>query len=165
MHSKQANVQKCHLRQLTNLLVVLDPHAQRVDQDGDHNSSAEVLAVHDLPERVAHQPPETHHLPGRSTQPVLLLFGPPAVPSVPVVEVLGELVYSLTVRVSVAALGLVGQSFGAVRAALRVKGQSHCVHSAEVTNRQLAGELGCSRGRKERSDGDKQKGDTYFVPL
>jgi hypothetical protein len=33
----------------TGLLVVLDPHAHGVDQDGHHYAPAEVLAVHDAP--------------------------------------------------------------------------------------------------------------------
>lgn len=40
------------------LFVVLDPHADGVDQDGDHDASVEVLALHDspqLPPRLAPQ--------------------------------------------------------------------------------------------------------------
>lgn len=82
---------------LTNLLMVLDSHAQSIDQNRNHNPSAKVLAVHDLPESVAHQPPEVNNLGGRFPQPPVLLFGLPAVSSVPVVEVLSELVYPITV--------------------------------------------------------------------
>ncbi len=32
------------------LLVVLDPHADGVDQDGDHDASVEVLALHNSPQ-------------------------------------------------------------------------------------------------------------------
>lgn len=84
----------------TNLLMVLDPHAQSVDQDGDHNPSSKVLAVHDLPKCVAHQPPEANNIRSSSAQPTVLLFGLPAVSPVPVVEVLGEFVYTLAVGVS-----------------------------------------------------------------
>lgn len=81
----------------TNLLMVFDPHAQCVDQNGDHNPSSKVLAVHDLPECVTHQPPEAHNLRRRFAQPTVLLFGLPAVSPVPVVEVLGELVNTIAV--------------------------------------------------------------------
>lgn len=92
---------------LTYLLMVLDPHAQSIDQNSDHNPSSKVLAVHNLPECVAHQPPEANDVRRRFAQPKMLLFGLPAVSPVPVVEVLGELIYALAVRVSggVVALG------------------------------------------------------------
>lgn len=77
--------------------MVFDPHAQSVDQNGDHNPSAKVLAVHDLPERVTHQPPEADDLRRRFAQPAVLLFRLPAVSPVPVVKVLGELVNTITV--------------------------------------------------------------------
>lgn len=80
--------------------MVLDPHAQSVDQDGDHNPSSKVLAVHDLPECIAHQPPEVNNLRSSFAQPAVLLPGLPAVSPVPVVEVLGELIYALAVGVS-----------------------------------------------------------------
>lgn len=59
-----------------HLLVVLDAHAEGVDQDGDHDAPVEVLALHDplqlLPE--AHE--GAHH-------PVAVVAGsaPPAAPS------------------------------------------------------------------------------------
>lgn len=84
---------------LTDLLVVLDPHAQSIDQNGDHNSSSKVLAVHNLAERVAHKPPEADYVCCRLAQPETLPSGLPAVPPVFVVEVLGELVHAIAVRV------------------------------------------------------------------
>lgn len=36
------------------LVVVLDAHADRIDKDGDHNPSVEVLALHDTPELHTH---------------------------------------------------------------------------------------------------------------
>ncbi len=80
--------------------MVLDPHAQSIDQNGDHNPSSKVLAVHDLPECVAHQPPEVHDVCRSFAQPAVLLLWLPTVSPVPVVEVLGEFGNALTVRVS-----------------------------------------------------------------
>lgn len=82
---------------LTNLLMILDPHAQRIDQNSDHNPSAKVLAVHNLPEGVTHKPPESNNVRRRFAQPEVPLF---AVSPVPVVKVLGELIYAFTVRVT-----------------------------------------------------------------
>ena len=154
----------------TNLLVVLDPHAQSVDQNGDHNPTSEILAVHDLPERVTHQPPEVDDLPRRFAQPALLLFGLTAVSPVPEVEVLGELVHALAVRVALhvdAALRFVGQGLGAVGAALGVQCPSSRVHGAaggaEVTGRQLAGELGCSRATEVSCWNLTEKGVIIFT--
>lgn len=84
---------------LTNLLMVLDPHAKCIDQYSDHNPSSKVLAVHNLPEGVAHQPPEANDVRRRFAEPKVLLFGLPAVSPVPVV-VLGELIYTFAVRVT-----------------------------------------------------------------
>lgn len=78
----------------------LDPHTESIDENGNHNPSSKVLAVNDLPERVAYKPPEVHHLPCRSAQAAFLLLGLPAISPVPVVEVLGELVYAFAVGVS-----------------------------------------------------------------
>lgn len=141
----------------TDLLVVFDPHAQRVDENSDHNPSSKVFAVHDFPERVTHQPPEADHPCRRFAQAALLPSGLPAVSPVPVMEVLA---CAVAVRVAGrldavgAALRFVGQGLGAVRAALGVQSQCGRVHGAaggaEVTSRKLAGELGCSGERKVR---------------
>lgn len=80
--------------------MIFNPHAQSIDQNGDHNPSSKVLAVHNLPECVAHQPPEVNHLRCRLAQSTVLLFGLPAVSPVPVMEVLGELIYAVAVGVS-----------------------------------------------------------------
>lgn len=85
---------------LTNLLMILDPHAQCIDQNSDHNPSSKVLAVHNLPEGVTHKPPEANNVRRRFAQPEVLLLGLPAVSPVPVVEVLGELIYAFAVRVT-----------------------------------------------------------------
>lgn len=116
--------------------MVLDPHAQGIDQNSDHNPPSKVLAVDDLPERVAHQPPEANDVRRRLAQARVLLSGLPAVSPVPVVEVLGELVHALAVRVPRglvalrAAFRLIGQGLGAVRATLGVQCQSGRVHGA-----------------------------------
>lgn len=151
-----------HFQEYAHLLVVLDPHAQSIDQNGDHNPSSEVLAVHDLPERVTHQPPEADNVGRRFAQPEALLLGLPAVSPVPVVEVLCELVHAIAVGVS-GGLVAIGGPFCAVGATLKVQCQCCCVHgaagSAEVASRQLARELGCSRVRKVRWrkwDGEKE---------
>lgn len=115
---------------MTDLLVVLDPHAQSVDQNGDHNPAAKVFAVHDLAERVAHQPPEANDVCRRLAQPQALSSRLPAVSPVFVVEVLGELVHAVAVRIPghliavCAALRLVGQRLGTVWAILRVQYES-----------------------------------------
>lgn len=124
---------------LTDLLMVLDPHAQSVDQDGDHNPTTKVFAVHDLAERVAHQPPEADHVCRRLAQPQTLSSRLPAVSPVFMVEVLGELVHAVAVRISSclvavgAALRLVGQRLGAVRAILRVQCERWCVYGTAGT--------------------------------
>lgn len=124
---------------LTDLLVVLYPHAQSVDQNGDHNSTSKVFAVHDLPERVAHQPPEANDVCRRLAQTQTLSSRLPAVSPVFVVEVLGELVHAIAVRIPCrliavgAALRLVGQRLGAVRAILRVQCERCRVYGAAGT--------------------------------
>ena len=140
--------------------MVLDPHAQGIDQNGDHNPSSEVLAVHNLSECIAHQPPEADNVCCRFPQLKVLLFGLPAVPPVSVVKVLGELIHAIAVRVPRgfialrAALWLVCQGLDTVRATLGFQCQSGRVHGiagdAQVTSRQLAGELCCSQVRKVR---------------
>lgn len=77
----------------------LDPHAQSIDQDSDHNPSSKVLAVHNLSECVAHQPPEAHDVCCSFAKPAVLPFGL-AVSPVPVVVVLDGLVHAITIRVS-----------------------------------------------------------------
>lgn len=43
----------------THLFMVLDAHADSVDQDSDHDASVEVLALHDAPQLDAHLHPHT----------------------------------------------------------------------------------------------------------
>lgn len=84
----------------THLFVVFDPHTQCINQNGDHDSSSKILAVHYLPKGITHQPPGSDHSPHRGTQlslPLPGLTAVPVVPVVPVVEVLGELVDALAV--------------------------------------------------------------------
>lgn len=80
--------------------MILDPHAESIDQNSNHNPSSKVFAVHDLPESITHQPPKAHDGCCGFAQPETLFFGLPAVSSVPVAKILGELIHTLTVRVS-----------------------------------------------------------------
>jgi len=101
--------------------VVLDPHAERVDENGHHDPTAKIFAVHDLPEGLAHHVPEGQH-PARSPGPG---SAPLRVPLIAVVGILREFVDPLAVRVGrlvVRQLGLACQRLEAVRAALRVAG-------------------------------------------
>lgn len=82
------------------LLMVLNTHAESIDQDGDHDPSSKVFTVHNLSERVAHQPPEADYVCSGFAQSLVLLFGLSAVPPVPVVDVLSELIHTLAVRVA-----------------------------------------------------------------
>lgn len=79
------------------LLVVLDAHAEGVDQDGDHDPPAEVLAVHNLAKGVTDQPPEGQHGAGLCVH--AQAPSPPAVgvPEVAVLGVLCELINGLAV--------------------------------------------------------------------
>lgn len=92
--------QYTHAEFCTNLLMILNPHAQSIYQDGDHNASSKVLAVHNLSERIAHQPPEADGLGGGFAQPLLLPPALPAVSSAPAVEVLGQLMDAVAIRVT-----------------------------------------------------------------
>lgn len=101
--------------------MVLNPHAECVDENGHHDPTAKIFAVHDLPEGLAHHVPEGQH-PAHSPGPG---SAPLRVPLVAVVGVLRELVDPLAVRVGrlvVRQLGLARQRLEAVRAALGVAG-------------------------------------------
>lgn len=128
--------------------MILDPHTESIDQDGDHDPTSKVLAVNDLPKRIAHQPPEVHHLPGRFPQPERLFPGLPTVPPVPAARLVDPPLAVGVSRRLCAALRLIGEGFGAIRATFRVHWQPRHVHGAargaEVTGRQLASGLGCS---------------------
>lgn len=84
----------------THLFMVLDPHAQSVNQNGDHDPSSKILAIHNLPEGVTHQPPEVDNAGSSFAQPPALLLGLSAVPPVPGMEILADLINSITVRVA-----------------------------------------------------------------
>lgn len=79
------------------LLVVLDAHAECIDQDSDHDSPAKVFAIYDLPECVTDQPPEGQH----RTRLCIWAQAPPSpavgIPEVTVLSVLCELIHCLTV--------------------------------------------------------------------
>lgn len=79
------------------LLVVLDAHAECIDQDSDHDSPAKVFAIYDLPECVTDESPESQHRTRLCIWAQAAL--PPAVgvPEVTVLSVLCELIHSLTV--------------------------------------------------------------------
>lgn len=79
--------------------MVLDPHAQSVDQNGNHNPSSKILAIHNLPEGVTHQPPEVDNAGSSFSQPLALLPGLSAVPPVLGMEILADLINSIAVRV------------------------------------------------------------------
>lgn len=114
-----------------HLLVVLDAHAQRVDENGDHNPPVEVLAFHDPLQLAAERLPQAGDL--VPLLGLLLLPPPPAalllelVPVVAVPQVLGELVDAIAV--GVAAVGLaegelrILQEAGAEGAILQLAGQ------------------------------------------
>lgn len=98
----------------THLLVVLDAHAQRVDENGYHNPSVEILAFHDPFQLAAKSLPQAGDL-----IPLLgffLLLPPPAplllelISVVAMPQVLGELVDAIAVRV--AAVGLAEGELG-----------------------------------------------------
>lgn len=105
----------------THLLVVLDSHAERVDENGHHDPTAKIFAVHNLPEGLTHHVPEGQHQvgsPGLGSAPLW-------VPLVTVVGILCELIDPLAVRVSrlvVRQLSLACQRCQAVGAALRGAG-------------------------------------------
>lgn len=44
--------------------MVLNPHAQSVDKDSNHDSTAKVFTVHDLPKGLAHHLPKFQQLVG-----------------------------------------------------------------------------------------------------
>lgn len=101
--------------------MVLDAHAECVDENGHHDPSAKIFAVHDLLKGLTHHMPEGQH-PARSPG---ACSAPLRVPLVAVVGILRELVDPLAVRVGrlvVRQLGLTCQRLEAVRAALGVAG-------------------------------------------
>lgn len=111
--------------------MVLDAHAQRVDENGYHNPPVEVLALHDPLQLAAESLPQAGDL-----VPLLgffLLSSPPAplllelVSVVAMPQVLGELVDAIAVRV--AAVGLAEGKLGVLQEA-----------GAEGTVLQLAGQ-------------------------
>lgn len=79
--------------QPAHLLVVLDAHAERVDEDGHHDSTAEIFAVHNFLEGLAHHAPEGQH-PAAAPGPGSAALW---VPLVAVVGILRELVHPLAV--------------------------------------------------------------------
>lgn len=111
--------------------MVLNAHAQRVDENGDHNAPVEVLALHDPLQLAAKSLPQARDL--VPLLGLLLLPPPPAplllelVPVVAVPQVLGELVDAIAV--GVAGVGLtegklrVLQEAGAEGAVLKLAGQ------------------------------------------
>lgn len=79
--------------------MVLDAHAEGVDQDGDHDSSAKILAVYNLAEGVTDKPPEGQHRIGfhiLSSAPTTPAVG---FPHVSTLGILGELIHCFAVRV------------------------------------------------------------------
>lgn len=114
-----------------HLFVVLDAHAQRVDEDGDHDPSVEVLALHDPLQLAAERLPQAGDL--VPLLGFLLLPLPPAplllqlVPVVAVPQVLGELVDAVAVGVAAVRLteGELGvlQEAGAEGAVLQLAAQ------------------------------------------
>lgn len=80
--------------------MVLDPHAQSIDQNSNHNSSSEVLAVHNLPKCITNQPPEANNVCCRFAKPQVLLCGLPTVSPISVLKIVAEFIYAFTVRVS-----------------------------------------------------------------
>lgn len=114
-----------------HLFMVLDAHAQRVDEDGDHDPSVEVLALHDPLQLAAERLPQAGDL--VPLLGFLLLPLPPAplllqlVPVVAVPQVLGELVDAVAVGVAAVRLteGELGvlQEAGAEGAVLQLAAQ------------------------------------------
>lgn len=140
------------------LLVVLDAHAEGIDQDGDHDSPAKVLAVHNLPEGVTNQSPEGQHrarLCGRALAP------PPAAVGVPEVAVLGvlcELINGLAVGIRhlvVGRLQLPCSRPGTVGAAVRTTGSTVCL---QTRTGDLAGALAGAWNRKAEVGGSRGSG-------
>lgn len=132
------------------LLMVLDAHAEGIDQDGDHDSPAKVLAVHNLPEGVTNQLPEGQHrarLCNRAQAP-----SPPAVgvPEVAVLGILCEFINSLAVGIRhlvVSRLQLPSSRPGTVGTAVRTTGSTVCLQARAGD---LAGALaGTWNGRAE----------------
>lgn len=116
--------------------MVLDAHAQRVDEDGDHNPPVEILALHDLLQLAAESLPQAGDL-----VPLLGFLLLPPLPAplllelvsvVAVPQVLGELVDA--VAVGVAAVGLAEGELGVLQEA-----------GAEGTVLQLAGQRAARR--------------------
>lgn len=116
--------------------MVLDAHAQRVDENGYHDPPVEVLALHDPLQLAAESLPQAGDL--VPLLGFLLLLPPPAplllelVPVVAMPQVLGELVDTIAVRV--AAVGLAEGEFGVLQEA-----------GAEGTVLQLAGQRAARR--------------------
>lgn len=89
--------------------MVLNAHAEGVDEDGDHDPAVEVFALHDPLELGAKRLPQLHHLvpllglllPPPPPAPLLLLLLQ-LVPVVTVPQVLCELVDTVALRVGVA---------------------------------------------------------------
>ena len=79
------------------LLVVFDAHAERVDQNSNHDSPTKVLAVHNLPEGVTDQPPEGQHRVGLHIQPQAPSTPTLGIPEVATLSILCELINRLTV--------------------------------------------------------------------
>lgn len=77
--------------------MVLDAHAEGVDQDSDHDSPTKVFAIYDLPESITDQPPEGQH----RTRLYIWAQAPPSpavgIPEVTVLSILCELIHGLTV--------------------------------------------------------------------
>lgn len=128
---------------LSYLLVVLDAHAECVDQDSNHDSTTKVLAVHNLPEGVTDQPPEGQYRVGLQVQPQAPLPSAVGVPEVTVLGILCELINCLAVGVRhlmAGELHLPGPSPGTVGAAVWATRSTVCLQArAGELARALAG--------------------------
>lgn len=121
--------------------MVLDAHAQRIDENGYHNPPVEILALHDPLQLAAESLPQAGDL--VPLLGFLLLLPPPAplllelVSVVAVLQVLGELVDAIAV--GVAAVGLTEGKLGVLQEA-----------GTEGTVLQLAGQ-GAARRAGQRA--------------